>query len=62
MKININVTIELTDEQVMILTEIGKMSGHNFDKVKSKRKIIKRLLVSQVEDKVTYCHEEWREM
>lgn len=57
MKILINLTLELTDEQVGILTRIAKECGHDFDNTNKPRTLIKRYLEGKVSDAVNYCHE-----
>jgi hypothetical protein len=56
-KIRVSVTVELTRDQVEILTRIAKSSGHGFDKTTAPGRLIRRLLESRVNDTVTYCHE-----
>ncbi len=57
MKIRINLTVDLTPQQVKDLTEHAKSSGHGFDGTKAPGKLIRRLLESAVKDTVAYCHE-----
>lgn len=57
MKLRIAVTVELTPEQVKILTRLAKTTGHGFGGTKAPGKLIRRYLESRVRDAVSYCHE-----
>lgn len=60
MKIRVDVTMKLTDDQVENLVKIAESCGHGHDmpgKI-NKKKLIKRLLTSKVTDTVYYAHEQ----
>lgn len=57
MKIRIEVTVEPDKEQVKALVRYAKSCGHGYDGCTAPGKLIRRLLVSAVEDTVTYIHE-----
>lgn len=57
MKLRISVSLDLTPEQVKILTRMAKSGGHGFDGTKAPGKLIRRMLESNIKDTVAYCHE-----
>ena len=58
MKIRVDVTVELTPEQVKNLKKLAKCCGHGHDGTKAPGRLIRRYLEFQVRDAVTYCHEQ----
>ena len=57
MKLRIAVTVELSPEQVKILTRIAKTVGHGFDGTTAPGRLIRRYLTEELMNRVHYCHE-----
>lgn len=58
MKLKISLTVDLTIDQVNILTKMAESCGFGGDD-RTPREKIKRYLIGRVEDTVAYCHERY---
>ena len=57
MKINVNVTVDLTPQQVRDLKRIAESCGHGHGDTKAPGRLIRRYLTGLVLDAVAYSHE-----
>jgi hypothetical protein len=57
MKIHIAHTFHVSIKQMKILVDLARISGYDYDNLNDARKIIRRLLIGEMEDCITYCEE-----
>ena len=57
MKVRVDITVELSKEQVRDLVQLAKTTGHGYDKCKAPGRLIRRYLTGRVESAVAYAHE-----